>query len=213
MKPASLPLLWSSGTLPLYWYLTHDSYSANMTWRDEWILPVTHAGILRLAFDLVFSVAGRIYSGCQVMSVLHLVYLLYSFIPSAITWVLWWTSCWSLFFHTFPLLIFFFFLCIATRAVLTQRPGDGDDDDDWYLLNTYCGRHSSYVLICIILLNLCNNLWGRYCYYPYFTSKTKDQRGKHLPEITQLNDRIGILIQPNSRVQALTTVHPPAKTS
>lgn len=107
----------------------------------------------------------------------------------------------------------FFFLCIATRAVLTQRPGDGDDDDDWYLLNTYCGRHSSYVLICIILLNLCNNLWGRYCYYPYFTSKTKDQRGKHLPEITQLNDRIGILIQPNSRVQALTTVHPPAKTS
>lgn len=52
-KPVSVPLLQCSRTQPFYQHLAHGSYSAHMTWRSEWILPVIQTGIPRLTFDLI----------------------------------------------------------------------------------------------------------------------------------------------------------------
>lgn len=64
--------------------LTPDSYSANMTWRDEWILPETQAGIPRLPFDWIFFVAYHIQSAAKSCQFCVWCIFFYSFIPTAI---------------------------------------------------------------------------------------------------------------------------------
>lgn len=79
-KPVSVPLLWHSAIPPVYQHLAHGSHSANRTPRNEWMLPVAQAGILKLTFDLIFPVTDHIQfsaSACQ-FSIWYI--FLYSFL-------------------------------------------------------------------------------------------------------------------------------------
>lgn len=81
-QATSVPLLWHSALLPVYQHLAHGSYSANRILRNEWILPVAQAGVLKLTFDLIFSVTEHIQFSTNAYQFSILYIFLYFFLHS-----------------------------------------------------------------------------------------------------------------------------------